>query len=59
MLVAITRATSIKLAEVGFLLILIAGVWLVAPELAAISASVPPTVQGISVNVAVPEAASR
>ncbi len=28
MIVAITQATGIKLAEVGFLLILIAGVWL-------------------------------
>jgi hypothetical protein len=30
---AITHATGIKLAEVGFLLIVIAGVWLVAAEL--------------------------
>ena len=39
MIVAITHATGIKLAEVGFLLILIAGVWLVAPELAALGAA--------------------
>lgn len=30
---ALTHATGIKLAEVGFLLIVIAGVWLVAAEL--------------------------
>ena len=38
MIVAITHATGIKLAEVGFLLILIAGVWLVASEIAALGA---------------------
>ena len=38
MIVAITHATGIKLAEVGFLLILIAGVWLVASEMAALGA---------------------
>jgi hypothetical protein len=32
---AITPATGIKLAEIGFLLILIAGVWLVAAEIPA------------------------
>jgi hypothetical protein len=39
MIVAITHATGLKLAEVGFLLILIAGVWLVASEMAALGAS--------------------
>ena len=38
MIVAISHATGIKLAEVGFLLILIAGVWLVASEIAALGA---------------------
>jgi hypothetical protein len=38
MIVAITHATGIKLAEFGFLLILIAGVWLVASEIAALRA---------------------
>jgi hypothetical protein len=33
---AITPATGIKLAEIGFLLILIAGVWLVAAEIPAL-----------------------
>jgi hypothetical protein len=37
-IVAITHATGTKLAEVGFLLILIAGVWLVASETAALGA---------------------
>ena len=32
-LLAISRQTGTKLAEVGFLLVLIAGVWLVAAEL--------------------------
>jgi hypothetical protein len=36
--VAITHATGIKFAEAGFLLILIAGVWLVASEIAALGA---------------------
>jgi hypothetical protein len=36
--VAITPATGIKLAEVGFLLIVIAGVWLVAAEVLALRA---------------------
>jgi hypothetical protein len=39
MIVAITHATGMKLAEVGFLLILIAGVWLVASEIAALGAA--------------------
>jgi len=39
MMVAITHATSVTLAEVGFLLILIAGVWLVASELAFLGAA--------------------
>jgi hypothetical protein len=39
MIVAITHATGIKLAEVGFLLILIAGVWLVASEMASLGAA--------------------
>jgi hypothetical protein len=34
--VAITPATGIKLAEVGFLLVVIAGVWLVATEIPAL-----------------------
>ena len=38
MIVALTHATGIKLAEVGFLLIVIAGVWLVASEIAALGA---------------------
>lgn len=38
MIVSITHATGIKLAEVGFLLILIAGVWLAASEIAALGA---------------------
>jgi hypothetical protein len=33
---AITHATGLKLAEAGFLLILIAGVWLVAAEVPAL-----------------------
>lgn len=33
MIAAMTRHTGIRLAEVGFLLILIAGVWLVAAEI--------------------------
>jgi hypothetical protein len=33
---AITSATGIKLAEAGFLLIVIAGVWLVATEIPAL-----------------------
>ena len=33
---AITPTTGIKLAEIGFLLILIAGVWLVAAEIPAL-----------------------
>jgi hypothetical protein len=36
---AISHATGIKLAEFGFLLILIAGVWLVASEIAFLGAS--------------------
>jgi hypothetical protein len=38
LIVALTHATGIKLAEVGFLLIFIAGVWLVASEIAALGA---------------------
>lgn len=38
MIVAITHATGIKLAEIGFLLILIAGVWFVASEIVALGA---------------------
>jgi hypothetical protein len=34
--IAITSGAGIKLAEVGFLLILIAGVWLVAAEIPAL-----------------------
>ena len=37
-MVAITHTTGVKLAEVGFLLILIAGVWLVASELVSLGA---------------------
>jgi len=33
---AIAHGTGIKLAEIGFLLILIAGVWLVATEIPAL-----------------------
>jgi uncharacterized Tic20 family protein len=33
LLAAINHKTSVRLAEVGFLLILIAGVWLVATEI--------------------------
>jgi hypothetical protein len=33
MLLAITHKTGVRLAEVGFLLLLIAGVWLVAAQL--------------------------
>ena len=33
---AITASTGTKLAEIGFLLILIAGVWLVAAEIPAL-----------------------
>lgn len=32
-MLAITRQTGFRLAEVGFLLILVAGVWLVAAEI--------------------------
>jgi hypothetical protein len=39
MMVGIAHGTGIKLAEVGFLLILIAGVWLVASEIAALGAA--------------------
>ncbi len=35
-MVAITHATGIKLAEVGFLLMVIAGIWLVATEIPAL-----------------------
>ena len=35
-MLAITSATGIKLAELGFLLIVIAGVWLVATEIPAL-----------------------
>lgn len=38
MIIGLTHATGIKLAEFGFLLILIAGVWLVASELATLGA---------------------
>jgi hypothetical protein len=38
-IVAITHSTGVKLAEIGFLLILIAGVWLVASEIAALGAA--------------------
>ena len=33
LVLAITRHTGVRLAEIGFLLILIAGVWLVAAQL--------------------------
>ena len=33
LILALTHRTSVRLAEVGFLLILIAGVWLVAAEI--------------------------
>jgi hypothetical protein len=36
---AMTQQTGIRLAEVGFLLILIAGVWLVAAEIPALGAN--------------------
>jgi hypothetical protein len=39
MSVAITHATGIRLAEVGLLLIHIAGVWLVASEMPALGAA--------------------
>ncbi len=39
MIVAIAKATGVKLAEFGFLLILIAGVWMVASELASLGAA--------------------
>ena len=39
MIVAMSHATGIKLAEVGFLLVVIAGVWLVASEVAALGAA--------------------
>ena len=38
MIVAITHSTGIKLAEVGFLLVLIAGVWLAASEMTSLGA---------------------
>lgn len=38
-MLALTHATGIKLAEVGFLLMFIAGVWLVASEIAALNAA--------------------
>ena len=38
MIFAISHTTGIKLAEVGYLLILIAGVWLVASEIATLNA---------------------
>ncbi len=34
-MLALTHATGIRLAEIGFLLILIAGVWMVASEIQA------------------------
>jgi hypothetical protein len=37
--IAITHSTGVTLAEVGFLLVLIAGVWLVASEIAALGAA--------------------
>jgi UPF0716 family protein affecting phage T7 exclusion len=36
---AITHAAGTKIAEFGFLLIVIAGVWLVASEIAALNAA--------------------
>lgn len=39
MTVTISHATGVTLAEVGFLLILIGGVWLVASEIAALGAA--------------------
>jgi hypothetical protein len=36
---ALARQTGVRLAEVGFLLIVIAGVWLVAAEIPALGAS--------------------
>jgi hypothetical protein len=38
-ILAMTHQTGVRLAEVGFLLILIAGVWLVAAEIPALGAS--------------------
>jgi hypothetical protein len=35
-MLALTSATGIKLAEVGFLLLVIAGIWLVAAEIPAL-----------------------
>jgi hypothetical protein len=38
-MIGITHATGVKLAEFGFLLLVIAGVWLVASELAVLGAA--------------------
>jgi hypothetical protein len=36
LLAVLTKSSTVKLAEVGFLLILIAGIWLVASEIPAL-----------------------
>jgi hypothetical protein len=38
-MLAVTRQTGVRLAEVGFLLILFAGVWLVAAEIPSLGMS--------------------
>jgi hypothetical protein len=52
-MVAFSHATGITLAEVGFLLILIAGVWLVAAQIPALKIPVARTiVAGIALAIA-------
>jgi len=52
-MLAVTRQTGIRLAEVGFLLILFAGVWLVAAEIPRLGMSKARTiVAGIALAVA-------
>ena len=51
-MVAFALQTGIRLAEVGFLLLLIAGVWLVATELQAGWARSRSTVAGVLIAVA-------
>jgi hypothetical protein len=52
-MVAFAHATGITLAEVGFLLILIAGVWLVAAQIPALKIPVARTiVAGIALAIA-------
>ncbi|HTU39193.1 MAG TPA: hypothetical protein VMF35_14445 [Acidimicrobiales bacterium] len=53
LLLVINRSTSIRLAEVGFVLILFAGIWMVASEIPRLRlGSVRTVVAGIALAVA-------